>query len=169
MMRPRGGRAGLARWRPAIAGRVIAAAAVKFSGTETSGATAPNNHLRSAPHSGMRGSCNGSAHGRDCLPGISHWVVTATVVEVIAAVCPAPHNHAATGPHCAVIVTCRGRTVGIGWYPGVIRRIIASPVIQNRCSGLTAPDNHLRASPDRSMVLPRARGISSARGLPTIC
>src|SRR5512140_1510383 len=98
MMRPRIGRAGLAGGQPAIACWVVTAAAVKFGCTETSGATAPDDHLRAAPHSRMRGSRSGSARVGDCLPGICGWVITATVVEVSADVGSAPHNHAATSP-----------------------------------------------------------------------
>src|ERR1043166_381122 len=120
MIRPRNGRAGLAGGQPAIACRAITAAAVKFGGTETSGATAPNDHLRAAPHSRLRGPGNGSACGGDCLPTICHWVITGAVVEVSADVGSAPHNHAATSPYCAVIVACRGCAVGVGCYPCII-------------------------------------------------
>src|SRR6476619_4305130 len=132
MMRPRVGGASLAGRQPAIGCRIVTAAAVKFGGTQTSGATAPDDHLRAAPHSRMRGPGNGSARVCDCLPAICHWVITGTVVEVSAAVGSAPHDHAATSPDFAVIVTCRGRAVGVGCYPCIIRRVIASPVTQNR-------------------------------------
>src|SRR5678816_2771939 len=132
MMRPRVGGASLAGRQPAIGCRIVTAAAVEFGGTETSGTTAPDDHLRAAPHSRMRGPGHGSARGGDCLPAICHWVITGAVVEVSADVGSAPHNHAATSPDCAVIVTCRGRAVGVGCYPCIIRRVITPAGIQNR-------------------------------------
>src|ERR1041385_2973659 len=169
MMRSRDGRAGLIGGHPAVGCRVVAAAAVQFSGAETSGATAPNDHLRSAPHSRMRGSRSRRASTGDCFPAICYWVIAATIVEVNAAVSPAPNNHAVTGPHCAVIIARRWRAVEIGCYPRVIRRVIAPAGIQNRCGRLAAPNNHLGPSPDRGMVLPRAGCIGGAGSLPAVC
>src|SRR4029453_5917447 len=132
MMRPRVGGASLTGRQPAIGCRFVTATPVKFGGTETSGAAAPDDHICAAPHSRMRGPRNRSARGGDCLPAICHWVIAGAVVEVSADVGSAPHNHASTSPDCAVIVTCRGRAVGVGCYPCIIRRVIAPPVIQNR-------------------------------------
>src|ERR1043166_6844325 len=86
MMRPSNRRTDLAGKQPAIGCGIVAAAAVKFGGAETSGATAPNDHVCAAPDGRMRGSRYRSASRRDSLPAISDWIITATVVEVSAAV-----------------------------------------------------------------------------------
>jgi hypothetical protein len=87
-------------------------------------------------------------------PIVCVWIVSASCVEIRAAIVPTPDDHFAASPHCSVTGTCRGCVVSRDTRPLIGGWVVSAAVVQIQNQFCT-PNDHLGAGPDATVEVSR--------------
>ena len=134
--------------RPRVDRRIVTTAVIcRNQGAARVGDSAPDDHFRPRPNSGVEPAHGWRAAGVDGRPEIGRRAIASAVAHVTTGTNSAPDNHLAARPHRGMEGSRGRRAVRVERRPGAGYRVVTRSVTEINARCVSAPNQHFAARP----------------------